>query len=196
MKNELSRSFDNNDVLLEINNILDFSFGNDKNVEKSEDVNMVDIKPNNIKIEEEEEKQIFKNKKNYTKVVKNPLSPNKYFILKDSTFSESTQILICRKRKRKIELIGNEKKKIKKNKFFKKSFPYGNSFLRNKSENIYGIYEKMMNIKEDSIDNNRNNDEDNNDEMNNISNSKGYNFNNDYNFVLHKLKKINLNKID
>ena len=84
MKNELSKSFDNNDVLLEINNILDFSFGNDKNVEKNEDVNMVDIKPNNIKIEEEEEKQIFINKNNYTKVVKNPLSPNKYFILKDS----------------------------------------------------------------------------------------------------------------
>ena len=53
-----------------------------------------------------------------------------------------------------------------------------------------------MNIKEDSFDNNKNNEEDNNDEINNISNSKGYNFNNDYNFVLHKLKKINLNKID
>ena len=195
MKNELSRSFDNNDVLLEINNILDFSFGNDRNVEKNEDVNMIDIKPNNIKIEEEE-KQIFKNKKNFIKVVKNPLSPNKYFNLNESTFSESTQLLICRKRKRKIELIGTEKMKIKKNKYLKKSFPYGNSFLRNKSENIYGIYEKMMNIKEDSIDNNKNNDEDCNDETNNISNSKGYNFNKDYNFVLHKLKKINLNKID
>ena len=194
MKNELSKSFDSNGVLLEINNILDFSFGNDRNADKKEDVNMIDIKANNMKIEEE--KQIFKNTKNFTKVVKSPLSPNKYFNLKESIFSERTQFLICRKRKRKIELIGTEKKKVKKNKYFKKSFPYNNSFLRNKSENIYSIYEKMMNIKEDSFDNNKNNDEDNNDEINNISNSKGYNFNNDYNFVLHKLKKINLNKID
>ena len=193
MTNELSKSFDNNKILLEINNILDFSFGDDETIDKNEDVNMIENMPNNMKIEEEKKEIRFTKEKSHLKAIKNLLSPKTYINLKDSTFSKRTPFLICRKRKRKNELFESEKRKDTKNKYGKKSFPY-NSFLRNKSENIYSIYEKIMNIKEDSFGNNRNTDENNNDEIKILPNSKGYNLKKDYNLVLHKFKRISLDK--
>ena len=104
-------------------------------------------------------------------------------------FPENNNCLISKKRKRKNECssksIGIHKLK---NHFSNKD----NKHSRNKSIKQLDIYEKIMGVKEDSLDNDSN--EYNINEIDVSEDSKDINFNNVYDIVVNKFTKINLDK--
>ena len=174
---ELNNSGYNKDTHIQINNILDFSFGEDNNDNKNEDIDMIDTESKN-NINEEKIENKYKNKENiYFQFPKDEYNfcnntlycDNKQII----NSSDITPFLISKKRKRKNENISNNSgfynnnglntykksepkslKKIKDNqklkKLLKNQFYCNLINLGNNSINN-NIYEDTMNIDEDSI---------------------------------------------
>lgn len=196
---ELSKSFDNNDTYLHINNVLDFSFGEDNIFNKCEDIIMTsnDSKSN---INEEKKERIFINKEkdlcpDDSKIRFSPCKCNNNIFY---DFPEKTQFLISKKRKRKNEIfienirLSKSKNLFKNNDLNIKKMLLNTSFKKsvNKS-NKDNKFENMMNIKEDSLGNNS--CENSNDTLDIVPNSKEIKFNNDFVYFLNKFNKINLN---
>ena len=186
--NKLNKTYDSTFNILRIKNILDFSFGEDSKVnKKEEDVEMLDMAPKKATIKENIIKKINpKENANNSKMENDKFNP--YTINNDNIidFPESSNYLISKKRKRKNECSS---KSIRIHKL-KNHFP--NKHFRNKSIKPFDIYEKMMGVKEDSLDNDSN--EDNKNELDEMKDSKDFNFNNVYDTVLTKFNKINLGK--
>ena len=186
--NKLNKTYDSTFNILRIKNILDFSFGEENKVnKKEEDVEMLDMAPKKATIKENIIKKInTKENANNSKIENDKF--NSYTINNDNIidFPESSNYLISKKRKRKNECSS---KSIRIHKL-KNHFP--NKHFRNKSIKPFDIYEKMMGVKEDSLDNDSN--EDNKNELDEMKDSKDFNFNNVYDTVLTKFNKINLGK--
>ena len=183
---QLNKS-DNNTICFKVNNYLDFSFGDENNENKNDDIDMdmIDYKENKIK---NQENQVFCI--NNSKIDKNEINNfTKYdFIFEKNEntneLSKNTKFLISKKRKRLNEF--NNIKQLQKN-----------NIKSNKSQmNIAykeGIYhgckfndQENMEIKEDSTEFDYEIDD----------NKKMVNDNFDINvaFVINKFKKFNINK--
>ena len=189
--NKLNKTYDSKVNILKIKNILDFSFGEENKANKKEDdVEMFDMAPKKTAIKENTIKKINGEENGDISKITNDKF-NLYKINNDNIidFPENRNYLISKKRKRKNECssksIGISK--------LKKHFPNKNhQHSRNKSIKTLNIYDKIMGVNEDSIDNDNN--EDNKNEIDAQLDSKDISFNNVYDFVLKKFNKINLDK--
>ena len=186
--NKLNKTYDSTLNILKIKNILDFSFGEENKVnKKEEDVEMLDMAPKKASIKENIiKKKNCKENANNSKIENDKFNPYKINNGNIIEFPETSNHLIAKKRKRKHECSS---KSIRIHKL-KNYFPNKNH--RNKSIKPFDIYEKMMGVKEDSLDNDSN--EDTKNELDAMQDSKDINFNNAYDTVLNKFNKINLNK--
>ena len=221
---ELNDSYNNKETNIQINNILDFSFGEENNDSKTEDIDMIDNEYKNIILEEKNENKenndCFKNPKNEFNIIKNNIYFDNKKIIKSP---EISKILISKKRRRKNECLPdnnniselnnieqnpikkiknyNKLKKLINNPFYHILINLDNNEIHNNTYNTYNTYEKNINIKEDSLenDNEYSNKNDTKNIINNIScfKYKDSNFNNDINefdYFLNKFNKINLDK--
>ena len=103
---ELNDSYNNKETNIQINNILDFSFGEENNDSKTEDIDMIDNEYKNIILEEKNENKenndCFKNPKNEFNIIKNNIYFDNKQIIKTP---EISKILMSKKRRRKNECL-------------------------------------------------------------------------------------------
>ena len=192
---QLNKSFNKNSSFL-IKNVLDFSFGDEKNDNISDDIDMIDNTDNNTKTQENQKDYMTYSEKSNNEI-DNGFSKYDYIFEnnKINELTKNSELLISKKRKRKNELYPMDdevsifkqlqNKNIKLNKKLKNS-------LMNISYNNYEHFghklknQKSIEIKEDSTVNIKG------DYENNNMINDDYDINVD--IFINKFKKFNLNK--